>query len=125
MRWYIKLWLRRTANNPLTSQFSSLSDAAVQQEIDNGDPSALLDIVESQESRIVLPYLNLAWVVSPSCRAFRSLTVYERFLLYLKYRENLKLREISKRLGRDKMVILAHLNMALTKLRDTWDKEGD
>ena len=79
---------------------------------------------ETNLSRInlELPNMNLAWVSGSTSPLFSVLTRYERFLLYLNYKEELGVRQISERLGRAKDTIHSHLQQALQKLREQYQK---
>jgi DNA-directed RNA polymerase specialized sigma24 family protein len=58
------------------------------------------------------------------------LSRYERFLLYLNFKEGLGIRQISEKLGRAKDTVHMHIQQALQKLRNayaegekSWDSE--
>jgi hypothetical protein len=71
-----------------------------------------------------LPKMDLSWVISPGTELFGILSEYERYLLYLNYKKNLGVRQISKKLGRAKDTIHNHIQHAMEKLR-THYKKGD
>jgi DNA-directed RNA polymerase specialized sigma24 family protein len=64
-----------------------------------------------------LPRMDLAWVENPKSRLFSSISTYERFLLYLSFKEGLSVRAIGEKLGRTKDMINRHIRWAITKLR--------
>ena len=108
MRWDIKAWLLRVIQEPATY---AIHDPTVY--------CGQLDIAEpiTAQRLIDLPELNLAWVAKPDQPIFSVLTSYERFLLYLRYKEGLSLKQIGDKLGRTKDTINSHLDEILTKLR--------
>ncbi len=111
MRWSIKAWIMDTARNPLNR-------SPIEYE-------PYLETTGSEQStniNIELPNMDLAWVSNASSPLFSILTRYERFLLYLNYKEGLGVRQISERLGRAKDTIHAHLQQALQKLREHYKK---
>ena len=69
-----------------------------------------------------LPEMNMAWVANPSNTLFSVLTRYERFLIYLNYKEGLGVRQISERLGRAKDTIHSHLQQAIKKLIEQYER---
>ena len=111
MRWSIKAWVMEMARNPLSR--SPLEYEPYLEEI-SGESSVNINIE--------LPNMDLAWVSETSSPLFSILTRYERFLLYLNYKEALGVRQISERLGRAKDTIHAHLQQALRKLREHYQK---
>ena len=122
MRWAIKAWVMKIAQNPLTKTRALLSQP---QEIQQGleqipgdtESTKLLFTIDLE-----LPELNLGWVIDPSSRLFGKLTQYERFLLYLNFKEGLGVRQISERLGRAKDTIHTQISRALVKLKEEYRK---
>jgi RNA polymerase sigma factor (sigma-70 family) len=111
MRWSIKAWVMDMARNPL-----SRSPIEYEPYLETtGDE-------RSVNTNTELPNIDLAWVSKASSPLFSVLTRYERFLLYLSYKEGLGVRQISERLGRAKDTIHAHLQQALRKLREQYKK---
>jgi RNA polymerase sigma factor (sigma-70 family) len=111
MRWSIKAWVMEMARNPL-----SKSPIEYEPYLENADNERSVNI------NTELPNMDLAWVSEASSPLFSVLTRYERFLLYLNYKEGLGVRQISERLGRAKDTIHAHLQQALEKLREQYKK---
>jgi RNA polymerase sigma factor (sigma-70 family) len=111
MRWSIKAWIMEMARNPLTRspiEYESYLE-------DSTNPQIISINAE-------LPIMDLAWVSKTSSPLFSVLTRYERFLLYMNYKEGLGVRQISERLGRAKDTIHSHLQQALRKLREQYQK---
>ena len=112
MRWSIKAWIMDMARNPLTKSPVEY----------NNYLSTITDKVLPVDIEIELPVIDLAWVSKTKSSLFSVLTTYERFLLYLSYKEELGIRQISERLGRAKDTIHSHLQQALRKLREQYQK---
>jgi RNA polymerase sigma factor (sigma-70 family) len=111
MRWSIKAWVMEMARNPLNR--SPVEYEPYLEDTDEGHSTTI---------NTELPNMDLAWVSKASSPLFSILTRYERFLLYLNYKEGLGVRQISERLGRAKDTIHAHLQQALQKLREQYKK---
>lgn len=124
MRWRIKKWLLT-----LWKQ-TSLTNQDLNQEllyIDNLDSILTLDspcIQEQQETsgqefknNMLLPCMDLEWVSNCPTGIFAELSIHERFLLYLHFKENLNVREIQERLGKKKSIWALRLKEILEKLR--------
>lgn len=104
MRWSIKAWIMQLSRNPL-------HQSPIEYQIYNIEEGQFTINPE-------LPELDLAWVNEATGSLFSILTRYERFLLYLSFKEGLGIRQISERLGRAKDTIHMHLQQALQKLRE-------
>lgn len=136
MRWAIKDWIMGMSKEPLCRFTSSIEEDAKEsnpEHIVTIDDNILrvyargsLRLLSSQEFydprpndiRLQLPQLNLGWIRDPRNKFFATLKPYERFLLYLNYKEGLGVRQIGKRLGRTKDAINRHLQHILVKLRN-------
>lgn len=113
MRWTIKAWIMEIARDPLTGPPYAEIEECIEAEMRQNNVYYI---------NTELPKLDLAWVSDATSTLFSVLTTYERFLLYLNYKEGLGVRQISERLGRAKDTIHAHLQQALNKLRDQYKK---
>lgn len=111
MRWSIKAWIMGMSRNPLTRT-----------PIVYDNWLSLINKIPPTDIEIELPVMDLAWVSETQSSLFSVLTTYERFLLYLSYKEELGVRQISERLGRAKDTIHSHLQRALQKLREQYLK---
>jgi RNA polymerase sigma factor (sigma-70 family) len=111
MRWSIKSWVMDMSKNPIGR--SPATEEAVDLCQDN---------TTFQGPHVELPNLDLAWVFDTNSSLFSILTTYERFLLYLNFKEGLGVRQISERLGRAKDTIHSHIQQAIQKLRDNYEK---
>jgi len=138
MRWTVKDWLVSMTREPLhkassTGNFesnaggSSLKYTMIMDgealRVYSRNPLLLLSSQEYYDPRlseenIQLPKLNLGWVKNPQSKFFATLDTYERFLLYLNYKEGLGVRQIGDKLGRTKDAINRHLQHTLGKLRN-------
>jgi RNA polymerase sigma factor (sigma-70 family) len=78
---------------------------------------------EDQPDMIDLPEMNLQWIVDPQSKLFGVLSPYERFLLYLNFKEGLGVRQIGDRLGRMHHTINRHIRGAINKLQQEYQKE--
>lgn len=114
MRWSIKAWIMEMAKNPLNR-----TPLEYESYLEDNDVE-----VNSNSVNIELPNMDLAWVSNASGSLFSVLSTYERFLLYLNFKEQLGIRQISERLGRAKDTIHTHLQQAIQKLRDQ-SKKGE
>lgn len=137
MRWTVKDWLISMTREPLykASSASNFEEATGSNSkyIITMDGDALriyarnpLQLLSSQEYHdprlneeyIQLPKLNLGWIKNPQSKFFATLDTYERFLLYLNYKEGLGVRQIGDKLGRTKDAINRHIQHTLGKLRN-------
>lgn len=59
---------------------------------------------------------DLAWVRNPGEQIYKELTVYERYLIFLTYTQDLTVAQIAEKLERDKDTIRRHLTAILTKI---------
>lgn len=116
MRWAIKAWVMQMAKDPLSRAPCELTDEH-KSELYSQRPEK-----RSIDNGTQLPKLDLGWVSATSKTLFRVLSPYERFLIYLNYKEGLGVRQISERLGRAKDTIHTHIQQALQKLRDQYKK---
>jgi len=112
MRWSIKAWIMGLTHNPLSRS-----------PVEYGPYLEIFDS-DSNENHVdlELPNMDLSWVSGSTSPLFSILTRYERFLLYLNYKEGLGVRQISERLGRAKDTIHSHIQQALEKLREQYQK---
>lgn len=107
MRWSIKAWIVDISHEPLYRLPDEYNmTQRPEPEVDNSE----------------LPSLDLSWVLDTTNSLLSPLTIYERFLLYLSFKEGLGVRQISERLGRAKDTIHTHIQQALTKLRNIYKK---
>jgi len=113
LRWHIKKWVLRIEREPLNLERTNMSEADLITE--NDEEFYLLD----------LPELSLAWIIDPKRTLFSILTPYERFLLYLVYKEGMSLRQISNNLGRHKDTIHSHIKEAILKLKNNSKEIND
>lgn len=61
--------------------------------------------------------MDLGWITNPVSEAFKGLTQYERYLLYMTYVLNMNSVQIGKNLNRSRDAICLNLNTAKSKLR--------
>jgi DNA-directed RNA polymerase specialized sigma24 family protein len=69
-----------------------------------------------------LTTFDLKWVQSPTEGLYKSLTRYERYLLFLTYAQDLGVAQIAEKLERDKDTIKRHVAAVLEKIK-VFDKE--
>lgn len=111
MRWSIKAWIMDMARNPLSR--SPIEYETYVEDTDTG----YYEYINTE-----LPQMDLAWVSDAASPLFSVLTRYERFIIYLNYKEGLGVRQISEKLGRAKDTIHTHLQRALQKLKEQYRK---
>ena len=61
--------------------------------------------------------LDLKWVFDGGDNIFAELSPYERYLIYLNFKEEISIRDMAKKFGRSKNTIHTHLKSAIEKLR--------
>lgn len=113
MRWDIKSWILKLTHEPTTYARHNKTTSYIQ------------TCLEYEQEGMQTPYnitsdlqeLNLAWVAKPTQSIFLSLSNYERFLIYLRFKEGLSLTQISKKLGHTKSTICTHYAKAIRKLQ--------
>ena len=79
------------------------------------------EIQESEYSG--LSEMTLAWVQETDDPLFKDLTVYQRQLLYLSFKQGLGVEKIAKQLSRDKDTIHRHLSETLDWLKQSVQSE--
>ena len=67
--------------------------------------------------------MGIQWILDPQNKLFSTISSYERFLLYLNFKEGLGVRQIAEKLGRAKNTIHTHITEALEKLRRAHERE--
>lgn len=63
-----------------------------------------------------LSQLDIAWVKNPSQKIYKSLSTYERYLLFLTFNQDLTVAQIAEKLERDKDTIKRHIATILEKV---------
>ena len=118
-RWRVKDWvlrLKRHVNhldvdidtaeyNPEFFHIFAKSDKAVQ-----GDASLISD-------------LNIRWLDDPGNEAFKKLSRYHRYLLFLRYGEDMPMTDIAKFFGKNKDTVFKHIKTALNSIRKSIGEE--
>ncbi len=69
--------------------------------------------------------LTLNWVVSPTSEAFKQLTGYQRYIIYLKYVKGLSTGEIAKLLNKNRDFICQQVRNTERQLRQTLDYDRE
>lgn len=64
-----------------------------------------------------LSQLDLTWVRNPTQQIYKSLTYYERYLLFLTYNQDLGIAQVAEKLQRDKDTIKRHIFSILEKIK--------
>jgi len=126
-RFRLKDWFTKFVRDPLNKKVS-FSDC--QEDETYGDPMDFLIDMHSltdEDPELIKTDFDLNWVMSPIETIYKRLTVYERYLLSLVYREGLSVVAIGERLQRDKDTIKRHLNSIHSKLQEYYNsgKERD
>ena len=114
LRWDLKDWVKRQIRNPLLAA-ASLEDFREEKDGLHYNPvekNAFFD-------------LNLKWVLNAKDSIFSKLLPYERYLLYLIYKQGLSVDEVSKRLGRAKGTIFTQLHAIYNKLKTIKEEKDD
>ena len=123
MRWSTKAWIMRMSSDPLTH--SVHTDFLVDGQEGDKEHQSNRSEMQLKELDLELPEMNLAWVMDAGSSLFSILTKYERFLLYLSFKEGLGVRKISERLGRVKGTVNAHMRKIIIKLREHYQKGAE
>jgi hypothetical protein len=112
-RWGVKSWLIETAADPLSGMFNNIEIIEDILEYNTGQT----DADDIRLSTLGLS-LDLKWVFEGSDDGmFKELSHYERYLIYLNFKEEMSLRDMAKKFGRTKNTIHSHLKEAIEKLR--------
>lgn len=122
MRWDIKVWLLKAIHEPVTFAICDAGIATYGLPGTQTTPGEDQDEYYGATQLVDLPELNLAWVAKPAQPIFAQLTHYERFLIYLRFKEGLSLKQISEKLGRNKDTIYVHLEKIMAKLRTIYQE---
>lgn len=112
-RWGVKSWLMEMAADPLSGIFNNIEIVEDILEYNTGQK-------DSQEMNLdtLGLSLDLKWVFEGTdSDMFAELSSYERYLIYLNFKEEMSLRDMAKKFGRSKNTIHAHLKDAINKLR--------
>ena len=114
-RWSVKSWLMEMASDPLSGVFTNIEIVEDILEHNTGQvqPTANDTIVNDGLGL----ELDLKWVFQEGEGMFSNLSSYERYLIYLNYKEEMSIRDMAKKFGRSKNTIHTHLKSALDKLR--------
>lgn len=124
MRWDIKAWIVKLFKDPLNQ--STTKSSAISQDIlpfKECHETLHTNYAEQPEADLLqLPEMDIKWINDPCDSLFSILTKYERSLLYMSFKQGLGVREISRRLGRAKDTIHTHLQQAIDKLREEYNK---
>lgn len=105
MRWEIKNWLLGIAGEGFTFCLPP-------EIIENLVPDDSERCIQDMSTLII----DIGWILDDQNELFGILTPYERFLLYMNFKEGLGTRQIGERLGRAKDTIHTHIRNALAKL---------
>lgn len=112
-RWGVKSWLMEMAADPLSGMFNSIEIVEDILEYNTGQTTA-----NDVDINTLGLALDLKWVFEGTDNdMFSSLSSYERYLIYLNFKEEMSLRDMAKKFGRSKNTIHAHLKDAIEKLR--------
>jgi hypothetical protein len=112
-RWGVKSWLIEIAADPLSGMFNNIEIIEDILEYNTGQSKA--DDVNINTLGLSL---DLKWVFEGSDNnMFKELSHYERYLIYLNFKEEMSLRDMAKKFGRSKNTIHSHLKQAIEKLR--------
>lgn len=106
LKWGVQKWLAKLAKDPLNRNIVCYQNFEESYEEDFSD----------------LQQLDLGWVIDPGPGIFSILSEYERFILYLRYKEGLGYLRISKHLARSPQTILIQLQAIYKKLKEQKDK---
>lgn len=113
-RWRMKDWFNRKARDIFT-KVTYFSDVDESFDSENLEPSSDFDEPDGFE-------IDIDWIACPSedlyGKIYGSLTPYERYLIYMVYKEGKSLSEIASYLDRDKDTVKKHLRDAFRHLRD-------
>jgi len=63
-----------------------------------------------------VPIMNLDWVFECSKGPFSLLSGYERYLLYMKFKEDKSSGEIAEKFQKSRQTIMKHINEAIEKV---------
>lgn len=107
LKWRIQEWLMKLAKDPLN------------RDIFPYDPDSLDESYRKGFSDLMK--LDLNWVIDPGSGIFSILSIYERFILYLRYKEGLGYKRIAKRLGKSPVTVLEHLRTTYKKIKEQKD----
>ena len=127
MRWKTKKWLlilwrqnslaKESYNNHSELLYTdvspdsmlTLNNSCIQEQQENSN--------QKFKNNMLLPCMDLEWVSNCSTGIFADLSIHERFLLYLHFKENLNVREIQERLGKKKSIWALRLKEIIEKLQ--------
>jgi len=111
MRWGIKAWVMRTAKE-LWNDYSEIpAGIPTPNHLSSMQHPEDIDLTDLRE-------LDLSWVLSPQHPLFAQLSIHERFLLFMKFKEDVTSYSLSKQLGCTAGKIDLQINKAIRKLRN-------
>jgi hypothetical protein len=106
MKWEVSKWVARLTHEPLTGL------RTLYEFVDELNP----DLTRDMDRELDLPRMTLSWVFECPEGIFSILSNYERYLLYLKYKEEMNSEKIAEKFQKSRQTIMKSINEAIEKV---------